>query len=63
MMPVSKYAEVVVGKVVQKHPPKKIWAGNNSGLIWWVEALGLRWVLPFILRRLYGLSKLNDSQK
>lgn len=58
-MKVEKYAEVVVKKVVQKQPPEQIWAGNNSSTVWWIENLGLSWILPIILRRQYGLNKLS----
>jgi hypothetical protein len=62
-MTASQYAEVVVNQVIQKQPPKQIWAGNNASTIWWIEKLGLSWILPFILRRQYGLNKLNPGKK
>jgi hypothetical protein len=58
----GKYAEAVVNKVIQKQPPEQIWEGNNASTIWWIEKLGLRWILPSILQRQYGLNKLSAMQ-
>jgi hypothetical protein len=61
IMKVGKYAEAVVNKVIQKQPPEQIWEGSNAGTIWWIENLGLRWILPIILRSQFGLSKLSSK--
>lgn len=61
-MKVSKYAEVVVGKVTQNLPPEQVWAGNNASVVWWIESLGLRWILPAMLRKQFGLNKLGPLQ-
>lgn len=61
-MKVSKYAEVVVKKVIQNPPAEQVWAGNNASAVWWIESLGLRWILPTMLRRQFGLNKLNPLQ-
>jgi hypothetical protein len=60
-MKVSKYAETVVNKVIHKQPPEQIWAGKNASTVWWIESLGLSWILPSILRRQYGLNKLSPG--
>jgi hypothetical protein len=62
IMKVSKYAEAVVNKVIQKQPRERIWEGNNASTIWWIEKLGLSWILPIVLRRQYGLNKLSAMQ-
>lgn len=61
-MKASKYAEAVVSKVIQKLPPEHIWEGSNASTIWWIESLGLSWILAMILQRRYGLNKVSAGQ-
>jgi 1-acylglycerone phosphate reductase len=59
IMGVREYADVVVRQVIQKQPPHQIWAGRNSGLLWWLELFNLKWILPTVFSRQYGLIKLS----
>ncbi|KAH8660947.1 short-chain dehydrogenase/reductase-like protein [Tricladium varicosporioides] len=59
VMPVTEYAEGVVGKVVKKNLPTRIWYGGNATMVWFVETLGIQWVYKRMFRKEYGLDRLG----
>jgi hypothetical protein len=57
-MPVTEYAEAVVEKVILKSPPAVIYEGKRVSLVWWINFLGLSWVLPLKFHKDFGFNTL-----
>lgn len=53
--PTEVYAQYVVERVARKSPPREVWCGTGIAPLWWVEKLGLTWLLDGIFSRRYGL--------
>ena len=54
--PAEEYARHVVGKVTRTIPPKEVWCGTGIDALWWVEKLGLTWLLDIVYSRRHGLN-------
>ena len=53
--PAEEYARYVVGKVTRTIPPKEVWCGTGINALWWIEKLGLTWLLDIVYSRRHGL--------
>ena len=54
--PAEEYARHVVDKVTQRIPPKEVWCGTGINALWWIEKLGLTWLLDIVYSRRHGLN-------
>lgn len=54
--PAEEYARHVVDKVTQRVPPKEVWCGTGINALWWIEKLGLPWLLDIVYSRRHGLN-------
>lgn len=55
--PPEKYARGVVEKVTRANPGKEVWCGAGLAPLWWVQKLGLTWLLDTVFSRRYGLNE------
>ncbi|KAJ9649448.1 NADPH-dependent 1-acyl dihydroxyacetone phosphate reductase [Coniosporium apollinis] len=65
-MPNEAYARSVVSKVLRKSPPKWVWEGNKSWLIWFVDSFLPKGVMDLVFWRMFHLWKLvepSDAKK
>ena len=53
--PAHEYAQYVVERVARANPPNEVWSGTTIGMLWWVEKLGLSWLLDPMYLRQHGL--------
>ncbi|KAF5602569.1 NAD(P)-binding protein [Fusarium pseudocircinatum] len=51
----EEYAQYVVERVARTNPPKEVWCGTGIAPLWWVQKLGLTWLLPIVFSRRHGL--------
>lgn len=54
--PPEEYARGVVQEVTKPSPPKEVWCGKGVASLWWVEKLGLTWLLDGTFSWRYGLN-------
>ncbi|KAH8629565.1 hypothetical protein IG631_16822 [Alternaria alternata] len=54
--PAEDYAQFVVERVIKMSPPREVWCGTGIGALWWVEKLGLTWLLDVVYSRRHGLN-------
>ncbi|UPK90804.1 hypothetical protein LCI18_001739 [Fusarium solani-melongenae] len=55
-MKTTDYAKYVVERVARPSPPREVWCGAEIGALWWVEKLGLTWLLDNVYARKHGLN-------
>lgn len=51
-MPNEAYARSVVSKVLQKSPPKWVWEGNKSWLVWFLDSFLPKGIMVSVLVKL-----------
>ncbi|KAF7948479.1 uncharacterized protein EAE97_003890 [Botrytis byssoidea] len=61
-IPVEAYTKHVVGKVLQKNPPQRFFAGAGATLGWAIDKLNADWVYKAFFWKIFALGKLSRAQ-
>ncbi|KAF2460431.1 hypothetical protein BDY21DRAFT_164764 [Lineolata rhizophorae] len=60
-MPNEAYARSIVSKVLKSSPPKRVWEGNKSWLVWFAVRFFPMGTMDYIFSRMFHLWKLKPS--
>ncbi|TGO45604.1 hypothetical protein BCON_0379g00070 [Botryotinia convoluta] len=61
-IPVEAYTKHVVGKVLQKNPPQRFFAGAGATLGWAIDKLNAGWIYKAFFWKIFALGKLSQAQ-
>jgi 1-acylglycerone phosphate reductase len=56
-MSTEDYGRYVVDHVARTNPPHLVWSGTGVNILWWLQKLGLFWMVDGIVAGRYGLNK------
>lgn len=57
------YTKHVVGKVLQKNPPQRFFAGAGATLGWAIDKLNAGWIYKAFFWKIFALGKLSQAQR
>ncbi|KAM0308896.1 hypothetical protein ACHAO8_009565 [Botrytis cinerea] len=62
-IPAEAYTKHVVGKVLQKNPPQRFFAGAGATLGWAIDKLNAGWIYKAFFWKIFALGKLSQAQR
>ncbi|KAF2668401.1 NAD(P)-binding protein [Microthyrium microscopicum] len=62
-MDTEKYAQSVLKQLLVRSPPRYIWEGFGSYLVWFVSTFMPKWMMDWYFTREFNLNKLRQTKK